>query len=182
MTETARLAQLLASRLQAVRGAAAEITAIQRLPGGASRESWGVQARLADGAEHRLILLRDPGRSDRDRDVAVEAAAMVAARAAGVPVPELYDHGAEALGPGRAYLLTKRLDGETIPRRLLRDEAHAAVRPRLAHRLGEILSNRRLRACPRRRPPKRSLTSDASASAAVTRRRCRPRGAGCRRG
>ena len=88
MTETARLAQLLASRLQAVWGAAAEITGIQRLPGGASRESWGVQARLADGAEHRLILLRDPGRSDRDRDVAVEAAAMVAARAAGVPVPE----------------------------------------------------------------------------------------------
>ncbi len=39
MTETARLAQLLASRLQAVWGAAAEITGIQRLPGGASRES-----------------------------------------------------------------------------------------------------------------------------------------------
>ena len=59
MTETARLAQLLASRLRAVWGAAAEITGIQRLPGGASRESWGVQARMADGAEHRLILLRD---------------------------------------------------------------------------------------------------------------------------
>lgn len=65
---------------------------------------------------------------------------MVAARAAGVPVPELYDHGAQALGPGRAYLLTERLDGETIPRRLLRDEAYAAVRPRLAHCLGEILA------------------------------------------
>ncbi|MGO9186861.1 MAG: hypothetical protein ACLP8X_00095 [Streptosporangiaceae bacterium] len=62
MTETARLAQLLASRLRAVWGEAAEITGIQRLPGGASRESWGIQARLADGAEHRLILLRDqPG-------------------------------------------------------------------------------------------------------------------------
>ena len=111
MTETARLAQLLASRLQAVWGAAAEITGIQRLPGGASRESWGVQARLADGAEHRLILLRDPGRSDRDRDVAVEAAAMVAARAAAPSrCPSSYDHGKEALGPGRAYLLTERLD------------------------------------------------------------------------
>jgi aminoglycoside phosphotransferase (APT) family kinase protein len=140
MTETARLAQLLASRLQALSGAAAEITGIQRLPGGASRESWGVQARMADGAERRLILLRDPGRSDRDRDVAVEAAAMVAARAVGVPAPELYDHGEEALGPGRAYLLMERLDGETIPRRLLRDDAYAAVRPGLARRLGEILA------------------------------------------
>jgi aminoglycoside phosphotransferase (APT) family kinase protein len=118
MTETARLAQLLASRLKALWGAAAEITGIQRLPGGASRESWGVQARMTDGTEHRLILLRDPGRSDRHRDVAVEAAAMVAARAAGVPAPELYDHGEEALGPGRAYLLMERLDGETIRTRL----------------------------------------------------------------
>ena len=140
MTETARLAQLLASRLQALWGAAVEIAGIQRLPGGASRESWGAVARTADGAERRLILLRDPARPDHHRDVAVEAAAMVAARAAGVPVPELYDHGAEALGPGRAYVLMERLDGETIPRRLLRDDAYAAVRPRLARRLGEILA------------------------------------------
>ena len=145
MTETAELARLLAPRLRALWGAAAEITGIQRLPGGASRESWGVQARLAGGArlpaeEHRLILLRDPGRSDRHRDVAVEAAAMVAARAAGVPAPELYDHGDEALGPGRGYLLMERLDGETIPRRLLRDDAYAAVRPHLARRLGAVLA------------------------------------------
>ena len=47
MTETARLAQLLASRLQAVWEAAAEITGIQPLAGGASRESWSVQVRIA---------------------------------------------------------------------------------------------------------------------------------------
>jgi len=85
MTETARLAPLLATRLQALWGAAVEVTGIQQLPGGASRESWGAAARTAAGAERRLILLRDPGGSDRHRDVAVEAAAMVAARAAGVP-------------------------------------------------------------------------------------------------
>src|SRR5262249_53158919 len=68
------------------------------------------------------------------------AGARPAARTAGVPVPEVYDHGDEALGRGRPYLLTERLDGETIPRRLLRDEAYAAARPRLAHRLGEVLA------------------------------------------
>ncbi len=140
MTETEQLAQLLASRLQVLWGTAVEITGVEPLSGGASRESWGIQARMADGAERRLILLRDPGRSDRDRDVAVEAAAMAAVRAAGVPVPELYDHGQEALGAGQAYLLMERLDGETIPRRLLRDEAYAAARPGLARRLGEILA------------------------------------------
>jgi len=35
-----------------------------------------------------------------------------------VPAPELHDHGDGALG--HAYLLMERLDGETIPRRLLR--------------------------------------------------------------
>ncbi len=34
----------------------------------------------------------------------------------------------------------EHLDGETIPRRLLRDEAYAAVRPGLARRLGEVLA------------------------------------------
>jgi aminoglycoside phosphotransferase (APT) family kinase protein len=140
MTEAPRLAELLASRLGTVWGTAVEVTGLRQLPGGASRESWGAAARLADGAERRLILLRDPDTSARHGDVALQAAAMTAARAAGVPVPEVYDCGEEALGPGRSYLLTERLDGETIPRRLLRDDAYAAVRPGLARRLGEVLA------------------------------------------
>ena len=34
----------------------------------------------------------------------------------------------------------ERLDGETIPRRLLRDDAYATARAGLAHRLGEVLA------------------------------------------
>jgi aminoglycoside phosphotransferase (APT) family kinase protein len=133
------LAGLLASRLRALWGGDVEITGIQRLPGGASRESWGVQVRAnGSGPERRLILLRDPAGAAPRRDVAVEAGALAAARAAGVPAPELYDHGANL--EGRAYLLMERLNGETIPRRLLRDDAYAAVRPGLARRLGEVLA------------------------------------------
>src|SRR5215469_8775375 len=134
------LAQLLALRLEALWGTPVEITGVRQLPGGASRESWGAVARTAGGADRRLILLRDPDGSARHGDVGLQAAAMTAARAAGVPVPEVYDHGEEALGPCRPYLLTERLDGETIPRRLLRDEAYAAARPYLARRLGEVLA------------------------------------------
>jgi len=137
MTE---LAGALTSRLQALWGPAVEVTEVRPMPGGASRESWDVGVRAADGAERRLILLRDAGGRDRtvSRNIAVEAAAMTAARGAGVPVAELYDHGEGVLG--RAYLLMERLDGETIPRRLLRDDAYAAARPGLAHRLGEVLA------------------------------------------
>jgi aminoglycoside phosphotransferase (APT) family kinase protein len=140
MTEASGLARVLASRLEALWGEPAEVTDVRMLPGGASRESWAVQVRTPGRQERRLILLRAAaGRARQpERNVAVEAAAMVAARAAGVPVPELHDHGEGALG--QAYLLVERLDGETIPRRLLRDDAYAAVRPRLAYRLGEILA------------------------------------------
>src|SRR5258708_14427852 len=58
MTEAARLAQLLASRLQTLWGAAVEITDVRQLAGGASRESWGAAARMADGPVRRPILLR----------------------------------------------------------------------------------------------------------------------------
>ena len=140
MTGDSGLASALASRLQTLWGTEAQIAGVRPLPGGASRESWDVRVRTADGAERSLILLREAGGRARypDQKVAVEAAAMSAARAAGVPVAEIYDYGAGALGQG--YLLMERLDGETIPRRLLRDEAYAAVRPGLAHRLGEVLA------------------------------------------
>ena len=137
MTE---LAGVLTSRLRTLWGPAVAVTEVRPMPGGASRESWDVRVRTEGGAERRLILLRDAGGRARtpQRNIAVEAAAMIEARAAGVPVAELFDHGEEALG--RAYLLMERLDGETIPRRLLRDDAYAAARPRLAHRLGEVLA------------------------------------------
>ena len=144
MTEASGLASALASRLRALWGTEAAVTGVRPLPGGASRESWDVRVRTADGAERRLILLREAGgrAPDPDKKVAVEAAAMTAARTAGVPVAEIYDYGAgdPHCALGQAYLLMEHLDGETIPRRLLRDEAYAAVRPGLARRLGEVLA------------------------------------------
>ena len=142
MTEASGLASALTSRLQALWGTEAAVTGVRPQPGGASRESWDVRVRTAGGAERRLILLRDVGARAADKNVAVEAAAMSAARTAGVPVAEIYDYGAgdQHRALGQAYLLMERLDGETIPRRLLRDEAYAAVRPGLARRLGEVLA------------------------------------------
>jgi aminoglycoside phosphotransferase (APT) family kinase protein len=140
MTEASGLADAVASRLRALWGTAVEVTGLRQLSGGASRESWDIRVRTAGETARRLILLRDAGGRAQapEKNIAVEAAAMIAARAAGVPAAELYDYGGGALG--QAYLLMERLDGETIPRRLLRDEAYAAVRAGLAHRLGEVLA------------------------------------------
>src|ERR1700739_2574440 len=99
MTEASGLASALASRLRALWGNEAEGTGVRLLPGGASRESWDVRARTAGDAhlqvaQRRIILLREAGGRARypDKNVAVEAAAMTAARLAGVPVAEIYDY------------------------------------------------------------------------------------------
>src|SRR5260370_32829570 len=104
MTEASQLAELLASRLQALWGAAVEITHVRQLAGGASRESWGAVARTAGGAERRLILLRDPEGKESGRGNGAEAAALGAARAGRRPAPGPYGPGAETLRPRPGYL------------------------------------------------------------------------------
>jgi len=164
MTE---LAGALTSRLRTLWGPAVAVTEVRPMPGGASRESWDVRVRASNGTERRLILLRDAGGRARtpQRNVAVEAAAMIEARTAGVPVAELFDHGEGTLG--RAYLLMERLDGETIPRRLLRDDAYAAARPGLARRLGEVLA--RITGSTRARSPDSRRSTRSASSPSSTR-------------
>ncbi|MVZ99113.1 phosphotransferase [Actinomadura sp. LD22] len=111
----------------------ADVTDLHRLSGGASRETWSFDA---DG--RALILRRDPPASPDADAMAREAALLASAARAGVPVPSLVDHGDDLAGT--PFLIMERLSGETIPRRLLRDEAYAAVRPRLARDLGGVLA------------------------------------------
>ncbi|GAA4055355.1 hypothetical protein GCM10022214_03170 [Actinomadura miaoliensis] len=130
--DTSGLGEALAGLLSA------EVTGLRRLSGGASRETWAFEA---DG--RALILRRDPPSAPDPSalnagDMAREAALLAAAAEAGVPVPRLAGHGDALLGT--PYLIMERLDGETIPRRLLRDDRFAEVRPRLARELGGILA------------------------------------------
>jgi aminoglycoside phosphotransferase (APT) family kinase protein len=108
---------------------AAGIREVTRLTGGASRETWSFDA-LIGGAWRPLVLRRDrAGRGPMTREaLAFEAAARVA-----VPEPEI-------VAADEAFLVMERIEGETIARRILRDEQFATVRPRLAEQLGEILA------------------------------------------
>ncbi|ROO90851.1 aminoglycoside phosphotransferase (APT) family kinase protein [Actinocorallia herbida] len=121
------LAALLAERL-------GPVTGLRRLSGGASRETWAF-----DAAGRELILRRDPPHTPDPVAMAREAALLVAAAEAGVPVPAVVEHGPDLAGT--PYMVMERLRGETIPRRLLRDERFAAVRPGLARELGRILAH-----------------------------------------
>lgn len=106
-----------------------EVSDLTRLSGGASRETW----RFAlDGRP--LILQRQ--RAGYDRDMTAEAAVLRAARAAGVPVPEIVTDSASADELGAPFLILSAVDGETIARRILRDDEYEPARRKLTAQLG----------------------------------------------
>jgi aminoglycoside phosphotransferase (APT) family kinase protein len=128
--------QPLAAAVSRHLGQPVTIDGLRRLSGGASRETWSFDAVAAGGARHALVLRRDPGASVGLSDRSVEFALLAAAHEGGVATPQvrfLLEPG-DGLGSG---FVMERIDGETIPRRILRDDAYASARPELARQCGE---------------------------------------------
>ena len=134
----------LTTPLGAVVGAAfgepVQVQGITRMPGGASRETWSFSVRRPDGGVSRLVLRRDPPGTPVS-GLGLEAALLEAAARAQVPVPRVVAAGDGAEGIGAAFVIMKFVDGETIPRRILRDEEWAGVRPLLAEQCGRVLAS-----------------------------------------
>ena len=115
---------------------ASKVEGVSRLSGGASRETWRF---VADGRP--LILQRQ--RSGDVRDMGVEARVLRAAFAAGVRVPELLHSGSmgDADNPlGASYMILEHVEGETIARKILRDDTFASARKVLVGDLARSLA------------------------------------------
>jgi aminoglycoside phosphotransferase (APT) family kinase protein len=112
-----------------------EVADLRRLTGGASRETWAFEA-----AGERYVLQRERAGSPRTGAMDTEAALLRAAAAAGVPVAALVsaDGSGSALGAG--HLVARFIDGETIARKILRDDDFASARQRLAGDCGRALA------------------------------------------
>jgi aminoglycoside phosphotransferase (APT) family kinase protein len=130
-----RLTTLLESRL----GGTIELRGLERLTGGANRETWAVEA-LHDGRLRELILQRPPAGGEADDGLALQALACRAAARQGVPVPLVLDAGGPDSEMGFGFVLSERVHGEALASRILRDDAFATVRPTLAASCGEILA------------------------------------------
>jgi aminoglycoside phosphotransferase (APT) family kinase protein len=115
---------------------------LHRLSGGASRITSSFDLVTEDGTRWPLILQRDrgagiagPGR------VRSEVALLRAAAGAGVPVPTVVavgDTAADGLGAG--WLVVERIEGETIPRKILRDAEWRGVRAALTAQCAAALA------------------------------------------
>jgi len=117
---------------------------LRKLPGGASRQTWSLDARYTqDGAEVRLplVLRRDPGSTTLNTQRQEEYRVQQAAYGEGVPVPRPYWLAADSEELGAPSYLMERVEGETLARRLLRDEAYAGARRVMVGQLGEILAH-----------------------------------------
>jgi aminoglycoside phosphotransferase (APT) family kinase protein len=112
----------------------------KRLPGGASRETWLLAVTHADGREERLVLRRDPPGHVVESSRAGEYALLEAAHAAGVPVPRMRWLEDDAAVLGAPFFVMEWVAGETIGRRLLRDERLAVARDRLPEQLATALA------------------------------------------
>jgi aminoglycoside phosphotransferase (APT) family kinase protein len=118
------------------------VEGLRRLTGGASRETWSLDAVIdRGGAEERvpLIMQRDSPGPPKQVPRSLEYRVFEAAGAAGVPAPEPFLMGDGSLGGGE-FFLVRRVDGENIPRRLLREDAYAGARAALPAQLGAALA------------------------------------------
>jgi aminoglycoside phosphotransferase (APT) family kinase protein len=122
-----------------------DITELRRLSGGASRETWSFDLRRAGGDPEPLVVQLVRAGIPRS-SMAIEAELLRAAHAAGVPAPRVVAASDDPAVLGLPFIVLERVEGQTIARRILRDDAYAAVRPRLVGQCAAALA--RLHAMP----------------------------------
>jgi aminoglycoside phosphotransferase (APT) family kinase protein len=141
----------LAVQLQHVLGRRVEN--LRRLSGGASRETWAfdvadfvdvadvADASHANNALTPLILRRDPPHGARIGGMPLEARLFAAASQVGVPVPKLIASGdADPSLLDTGFLVMEHITGETIARKILRDEPYAHARSVVVGQLGAAIA------------------------------------------
>src|SRR3984957_17513009 len=113
-----------------------------RLSGGASQETWSFDILHPDGAVGAILRRAPQGYGaapSRAAGLDAEAKLMQLAHDAGLPSPRVLRvlQPQDDLGTG---FVMARVEGETIPRKILRDPQFAEARPRLARQLGQVLA------------------------------------------
>jgi aminoglycoside phosphotransferase (APT) family kinase protein len=118
------------------------VSGLRRLAGGASREIWSVDVDYErDGARvHLPLVVRRERPAAAPGMRADEFLLLRAAAAAGVPVPRVHWLADDPAILGAPFFIMDRVEGETIARRLLRDDAYAPARQVMTAQLGRILA------------------------------------------
>lgn len=106
------------------------VTDLRRVSGGASRETWLFEA---DGRACAMTRLRSPRPGGMGHEVDV----LAAAHAGGVRVPALIVDGSRSDALGLPFMIVEAVAGETIARKIQRDDEFARARTLLVGQLAE---------------------------------------------
>lgn len=133
----ARLTAFLSERI----GRPTRVTAAVPLTGGASRDTWAVDAVSGD-KPFRLIVRRDMGGEIMTDalDRAGEFAVLQRAHEGGVKVPRPRWVCMDASVLGAPFFVMDRLEGESVGRRIVREPALSEARKKLPRQMGEQLA------------------------------------------
>ena len=122
-------------------GGPVQVANVRTLTGGATREAWSLDVTIRESGAPRelglVLLIFRPG-GQRAFTAGDEFRLLAATRAAGAPVPKPMFVGEAELG--RPFYMMERLSGETIGRRLVREERFAEARRVLPQQLAEALA------------------------------------------
>jgi aminoglycoside phosphotransferase (APT) family kinase protein len=138
----AAIADALAHSVRRWCAGATGVRAAAQLSGGASQETWSFVIERPEGEIAAILRRSPPGYgsvSGRAAGLDAEAELMRLAYDAGVPSPRVLHVLTEDDQLGAGFIMEK-VDGETIPRKILRDDQFAAARPKLARQIGSILA------------------------------------------
>ena len=124
----------LASALSGILGGTT-VSGIRQLSGGASRETWRFES---DG----LALILQRQRIGDIRDMGAEVSILRAAHDGGVRVPTVIAASADAPAQalGTSFMILSHVEGETIARKILRDDTFTQARMRLSADCAESLA------------------------------------------
>ncbi len=116
------------------------VTGAAKLSGGASQDTWSFDILHPDGVFGAILRRAPPGHGaapSRAAGLNAEAVLMQLAHEAGLPSPRVLHVLQPQDGLGTGFIM-QRVEGETIARKILRDEKFASARPHLARQLGKV--------------------------------------------
>lgn len=114
------------------------VSGVSRMPGGSSRETWSVSV-VTDAGPRRLVLRRDPAGAPSSGMV-LEATLLAQASRAGVPVPAVVVSGERDSPLGSSFVVMEHVEGETLPKRILRQAEADVSGETLAAQCGSVLA------------------------------------------
>lgn len=115
-----------------------KIVSMTLATGGNSRETW-IASVEENGKARDLVFRCDPDHWIREEEMAREIAGLKLANRAGVPSPRML-LSSETINVGRPFVITSRVGGTAIPKRIIHEAEFAQARNTFAAQCGRILA------------------------------------------